>query len=84
MAAWLCMIRKKDEAWCASCGEGTPEDGEHVVFHCPAFEAERGRLGQITEWKGLDRPIWLQGEGETKRDRVRELFGAISRSRKPV
>ena len=38
---------------CPECGE--EETGEHIVFECPGHQ-ERRKLGEIREWKDLDKP----------------------------
>ena len=44
------------------------EDGLHLTFHCPIWEAQRTSLiGDRKSWESLDQPIWIK-TGPDKED----------------
>jgi len=69
--SWLHKIRKAPNPDCPNCGE--EETGEHIVFRCPAHQQERVKMGEIQEWKDLDKPRW-RGEGKNRYDAVVDFF----------
>ena len=74
MNAWLPHIGKSNSPSFPQCGHHT-QDGDHIVWHCPALQEERSRLGLATRWEGIDRPIYISSEGgQDEWDAVEEFF----------
>jgi len=69
--SWLHKVRKSPNPDCPECGG--EEIGEHIVFKCPGHQEERRKLGEIREWKDLDKPIWKREEGN-RYDAVEDFF----------
>jgi len=42
-------------------------------FLCPGHHQERRKLGEIREWKDLDKPM-MKGEEENRYDTVEDFF----------
>jgi len=69
--SWLHKIGKVPNPDCPECGE--EETGEHIVFVCPGHHQERRKLGEIREWKDLDKPM-MKGEEGNRYDAVEDFF----------
>jgi len=69
--SWLHKIGKAPNPDCPECGE--EETGEHIVFKCPGHHQERRKLGEVREWKDLDKPM-MKGEEGNRYDAVEDFF----------
>ena len=69
MRQWLFQINKIDNPTCTACQHHT-QDGDHVVFHCPALRSQRTHLigmRQGETWEDIDRPLWIKSTTEVNR-----------------
>ena len=46
-------------------------------FECPTYTEARLKAKNPQEWKDLDKPVWVDAEGEEKYDAVLDLFWKI-------
>ena len=69
MKEWLHKIQKADDPRCPACQHPT-QDGQHIVFHCPALGTQRNKLIGTREgdsWEHLDRPILIKHARDVNR-----------------
>lgn len=69
MKQWLHQIRKADDPRCPACQHHT-QDGQHIVFHCPALRTQCNKLIGTREgdsWQHLDHPILIKHTREVKK-----------------
>ena len=62
MKACLYKIGTADDPRCPACSHPT-QDGDHIVFHCPALRAQRDRLIGTRggdSWSHLDHPLLIK------------------------
>ena len=76
-ASWLHKIGKVTSPACTLCNHNL-QDGEHLTFHCKAWNTQREKLiGRRESFGELDDPIWIKADEDESFDGVEEWFSYI-------